>query len=56
MEATARLRAAGFAAVDYVTVADAATLAPLARVTGPARVLGAVRIGRTRLIDNLAVD
>jgi pantoate--beta-alanine ligase len=55
MAAVARLRAAGFAAVDYVTVADAATLAPLARVTGPARVLGAARVGRTRLIDNLPV-
>jgi pantoate--beta-alanine ligase len=53
--ATERLRQAGFDAVDYVAVADAATLAPLTRVAGPARVLGAVRIGRTRLIDNVAV-
>ena len=53
--ATERLRQAGFDSVDYIIVADAATLAPLARVTGPARILGAARIGRTRLIDNIAV-
>jgi pantoate--beta-alanine ligase len=54
-EASERLIRAGFDAVDYIIVADAATLRPLARVTGKARVLGAARIGRTRLIDNVAV-
>lgn len=48
--------AAGFRAVDYITVCDAETLAPVERVTGPSRVLGAAWLGRARLIDNLAVD
>jgi pantoate--beta-alanine ligase len=41
------------ARVDYVSVADAATLAELQRVTGPALALIAVWIGRTRLTDNM---
>lgn len=46
---------AGFAAVDYVALCDADTLAPLpARGTGPARLLVAARIGKARLIDNMA--
>jgi pantoate--beta-alanine ligase len=53
--ATGRLRQAGFDAVDYLLVADAASLAPLTRVAGPARVLGGARIGRTRLIDNVPI-
>jgi pantoate--beta-alanine ligase len=43
------------ARVDYVSVADATTLAELARVEGPALASLAVVIGRTRLIDNLAL-
>jgi len=53
--ATAALLAAGFARVDYFTVVDAATLAPLERVSGPARIAAAAHLGRTRLIDNVAV-
>ena len=50
------LRQAGFAAVDYATLADAATLEPLAILNdASARLLVAARIGRTRLIDNLPV-
>lgn len=47
---------AGFARVDYVAVADAVTLAP-ARPgdTGPRRVLAAAFLGKTRLIDNIAL-
>ena len=41
------------ARVDYVSVADAASLAELQRVTGPALALIAVWIGRTRLTDNM---
>ncbi len=48
----AALRAAGFDGVDYLEVRDAETLAPVRRLAGPARVLAAVRLGRTRLIDN----
>jgi pantoate--beta-alanine ligase len=50
------LAAAGFRSIDYITVCDAETLAPVERVTGPARVLGAAWLGKARLIDNLAVD
>lgn len=47
---------AGFSKVDYVAVRDAATLAPVGSGGGPARVLAAAWIGRTRLIDNVAVS
>ena len=39
--------------IDYVSVADAASLVELERVEGPAMVSAAVRLGRTRLIDNM---
>jgi pantoate--beta-alanine ligase len=46
---------AGFT-LDYFEVRDAETLAPIASVNdGPIRILTAARIGKTRLIDNLAV-
>jgi len=52
----AHLLQAGFASVDYATLADAASLAPLDSLGGaPARLLVAARIGGTRLIDNMAV-
>ncbi|MEJ7803839.1 MAG: pantoate--beta-alanine ligase [Candidatus Limnocylindria bacterium] len=41
------------ARIDYVSVADASTLAELQRVTGPALALIAVGISRTRLTDNM---
>jgi len=45
---------AGFDSVDYVELADAGRLTPLAEVgTGPARLFVAARIGGTRLIDNM---
>jgi len=50
----AALEAAGFR-VQYLAVCDARTLAPVERVDGPARVLTAAFLGRTRLIDNLSV-
>jgi pantoate--beta-alanine ligase len=54
--AEAALLAAGFASVDYVTLVDAASLAPLQELGGrPARLLAAARFGGTRLIDNLPV-
>ena len=40
------------AEVEYVSCADAATLAELDRVSGPALLSTAVRFGSTRLIDN----
>lgn len=49
--------AAGFARVDYATLADSRSLAPLAALgDAPARLLVAARIGTTRLIDNLPVN
>jgi pantoate--beta-alanine ligase len=43
-------------AVEYLELRDTASLAPLANApTRPARLLAAVHLGRTRLIDNIAV-
>lgn len=54
-EAARHLKAAGFSVVDYVAVRDAETLAPITSLTRPARILAAAWIGKTRLIDNMAV-
>jgi pantoate--beta-alanine ligase len=48
-----KLKSAGFDKIDYIEVRDAKTLAP--PEDGPLRVLAAVRLGTTRLIDNVAV-
>lgn len=49
------ISAAGFA-LDYFEVRHAETLAPISSVKdGPMRILVAAKIGRTRLIDNVAV-
>ena len=54
--ATADILAAGFARVDYVALADAETLEELQHFDGrPARLLAAAKMGKTRLIDNLAI-
>lgn len=51
------LVAAGFASVDYATLADADSLAVLtAAPVRAARLLVAARIGGTRLIDNMHVE
>lgn len=50
-----RLEGAGFR-VDYIEARDANTLLPLEPpLSGPVRVLGAVILGRVRLIDNVPV-
>ena len=55
-DTTAELLETGFEAVDYVAIRRADDLQPFgAAVDADARVLAAVRIGGTRLIDNLAV-
>lgn len=46
---------AGFDPVDYVALCDAVSLAPVKHLDRPSRLLAAARIGRTRLIDNIAV-
>ncbi len=51
-----RLTAAGFSRIDYVALVNALTLEPLDRAGGPMRLIAAAVIGRTRLIDNIAVD
>jgi pantoate--beta-alanine ligase len=54
-DAARHLIAAGFASVDYVAIRDAETLAPVADISRPARLLAAAWLGKTRLIDNMAV-
>lgn len=49
------LAKAGFDPVDYVALVDAITLEPMTKLDRPARLLAAARMGKTRLIDNLAV-
>ncbi|MFS0738293.1 pantoate--beta-alanine ligase [Sphingomonas sp. 1P06PA] len=50
-----RLADAGFDPIDYVTLVDARKLEAIDTLDGPARLLAAAKLGRTRLIDNLAV-
>ncbi|MDO9362628.1 MAG: pantoate--beta-alanine ligase [Sphingopyxis sp.] len=53
--AEAAIVAGGFDSVDYVALADADNLERLGAFRKPARLLAAARMGKTRLIDNLAV-
>jgi pantoate--beta-alanine ligase len=51
------LLAAGFTKIDYLEVRDAETLAPFEGGSRrPGRVLAAAWLGKTRLIDNVAVE
>ena len=54
-EAARHMIAAGFTSVDYVSIRDAETLGPISDLSRPARVLAAAWLGKTRLIDNMAV-
>ncbi len=56
-EAYADLLKAGFQRIDYVAVrrADDLSVFPNGVVDGPARILAAAWLGKTRLIDNMAV-
>lgn len=53
--ATQAVLAAGFKSVDYLTVRDAITLG-VPTHAAPRRLLAAAWLGKTRLIDNIAVD
>ncbi|MGH7429555.1 MAG: pantoate--beta-alanine ligase [Candidatus Methylomirabilaceae bacterium] len=50
-----RIATEPLARVEYLSVCDPRTLEPLSRVTRDAVLLGAIRLGRVRLIDNLLV-
>ncbi len=54
-QAIEALWAAGFTHVDYVAIRDAESLDHISALDRPARILAAVKIGKTRLIDNMAV-
>jgi len=49
------LAEAGFAKIDYVTLADEGELQPLVRAQAGSRLFAAAWLGRTRLIDNWPV-
>ena len=51
-----RIRAVRLVELDYVEVADAATLQPVQQADRSVRLFGAVRFGRARLIDNVGVS
>ena len=52
---SAALKKAGFA-VEYLEIREAETLVPVTtEITAPSRVFAAVRLGRTRLIDNMPI-
>jgi len=55
-DARRELAASGFGRLDYLDLADEATLTPSLRPQGPARLFVAAWIGRTRLIDNWPVS
>jgi pantoate--beta-alanine ligase len=54
-DARSALGAAGFE-VDYVELADAESLTPAPAPDRPRRLLAAVRMGTTRLIDNVGIE
>ena len=55
-EAAQRLTAGGFGKIDYVAVRDASTLGAYDPAKGAGRVLVAAWLGKTRLIDNIAIE
>ena len=55
-EMTSIIQKQPLATIDYVSIADAETLDELDRITSPALVSLAVKIGSTRLIDNIVLQ
>ena len=54
-QAKTDLQAAGFGQIDYIALRDADTLGDITPETKSRRLLAALWLGKTRLIDNLAV-
>jgi pantoate--beta-alanine ligase len=55
-DAKSAILTAGFSSIDYLELVDAQTLVPADAIADrPLRLLAAATIGRTRLLDNLAV-
>ena len=50
-----RLTSAGFSRIDYLALVNAMTLEPLDEPSDPMRLIAAATIGKTRLIDNIAI-
>jgi pantoate--beta-alanine ligase len=48
--------AAGIRDIDYISLADPQTLAPVTEIRGPVVALIAARVGGTRLIDNRVIE
>lgn len=55
-QAKAQVLAGGYNDVEYLELRAVGTLAPMSRLTGPARLLAAANLVGVRLIDNIAVD
>lgn len=55
-EMKARISAAGPCSIDYVEIVDPEELTPVGEIQGPCLIALAVRIGRTRLIDNVLAE
>lgn len=55
MEGIGTLTKSGFK-IDYLSLCEAGSLNPMTKFTGSARLLAAAWLGKTRLIDNIAVD
>lgn len=55
-QAKAVLAAAGFGKIDYIALRDADTLGDITPTTQAKRLLAALWLGKTRLIDNIAVS
>jgi pantoate--beta-alanine ligase len=54
-EARGAIVKASFTKLDYLELADEATLVPRQKLDKPARVFAAAWLGKTRLIDNWPV-
>jgi len=54
-EMTSLISQEPLAKIEYVSIADAQTLEELSKIDRPALVSLAIRIGKTRLIDNILI-